>query len=1091
MNRKESISSSFFLNALFLIFITAGLTGYFWIISDEFKNFSSEIQELRNEYIQSQKHAVKCEVMKIIDFIDYRKESSSQDLREFLKEIVTNAYNTAENIYKENKSRHTDDEIKKMIKDALRKITFNNKVIYFFIDDAKSVSQLYPPDPSLEGKIPDAISSLDSKSAFRAQTETIRKDGEGYITYQWQRPGDKHNKNYSKISFVKYFTPYQWFIGAGEYPENINKKMQKCILSRISGTDFAKNGYISVENIHGTLIWSQEKEMIGKDISDIRDNKGIKVFEEKLRLAESPGGGFIQYMRRKQGTNEIVPQISFVKTVKDWEWILEGAVYMDDMENVISTKKEAIQKKILLHIIEIIATLFLVTLLASLIAAYTAGKIKASIKVFTDFFEKTSSHSVRISPENVNFSEFRKLAEAANEMTDKRNQIESKLRLYREIFMNTQEAVALIDLKGAYIECNRVHELMFGYTMDELIGKTPALFMGESNFQKVFKEIFERGKYSSELICVNKKGKMLHISLSVFTIRDEYGNPVCHAGIKRDITEKKENESKIKDLRQQIEFILGATKTGLDIIDANYNIIYVDSSWEKIYGPYGGKKCYEYFMDRSEHCPGCGISKAFETGKPIITNEILVKEGNRPIQVTTYPFQNAKGEWLVAEINVDITEQIKIQNELRDYITFQSILSSVRAPSYEVSEAELFRLFLENIVENYDFRMAWYGHFSNNQIKPEFYAGYADRHLDGMVLDISTEKTHCINSAMSKAVLTKKPFGYEDLASDEDFKTWRDYALDLGYSSILALPLILNNKIEGGIMCYSSHRKAFSPEKIECLNKLVREFAVTLSERRKYADAQLTVRKTRDASDAANKSRNEFLFYLRREITTSISGIASTTELLLKSNTGDKERKLLNTITCSSELIMNMMNNFRDFSRIETEKIGISPLPFELRKTIEKITKTVSFKLKEKELALETAFSDGIPLYVSADAERLRQVLLNLLDNSIKFSKKGRIKISVSALKKLDAKSFLSFSIEDNGIGISPEHLKYIFSPDFREWTSGTGLLISKKIIEAMNGSINVSSTPGKGSVFQFEIMAEFLEKMPPDNIVGNSSSPS
>ena len=70
--------------------------------------------------------------------------------------------------------------------------------------------------------------------------------------------------------------------------------MQKCILSRISGTDFAKNGYISVENIHGTLIWSQEKEMIGKDISDIRDSKGIKVFEEKMRLAQSPGGGFIQ-----------------------------------------------------------------------------------------------------------------------------------------------------------------------------------------------------------------------------------------------------------------------------------------------------------------------------------------------------------------------------------------------------------------------------------------------------------------------------------------------------------------------------------------------------------------------------------------------------------------------------------------------------------------------------------------------------------------------------------------------------------------------------------------------------------------------------
>lgn len=112
-----------------------------------------------------------------------------------------------------------------------------------------------------------------------------------------------------------------------------------------------------------------------------------------------------------------------------------------------------------------------------------------------------------------------------------------------------------------------------------------------------------------------------------------------------------------KRLREQIEFILGATNTGLDIIDADFNIRYIDSEWRKIYGDPAGKKCYAYFMDRTEVCPNCGIVKALKTMRREVTEETLPKENNRPIQVTTIPFQDENGEWLVAEVNVDITER--------------------------------------------------------------------------------------------------------------------------------------------------------------------------------------------------------------------------------------------------------------------------------------------------------------------------------------------------------------------------------------------------------------------------------------------------
>lgn len=133
----------------------------------------------------------------------------------------------------------------------------------------------------------------------------------------------------------------------------------------------------------------------------------------------------------------------------------------------------------------------------------------------------------------------------------------------------------------------------------------------------------------------------------------------------QDITEQKKAEDQIHSMARQIEHILEATKTGLDIIDKEYNLRYVDPGWAKIYGNWSGKKCYRYFMGNDSPCPGCGIRKAFETGEKIITEEILIKEANRPIQVTTIPYQDDRGDWLVAEVNVDITERKQVEEAQR------------------------------------------------------------------------------------------------------------------------------------------------------------------------------------------------------------------------------------------------------------------------------------------------------------------------------------------------------------------------------------------------------------------------------------------
>ena len=120
--------------------------------------------------------------------------------------------------------------------------------------------------------------------------------------------------------------------------------------------------------------------------------------------------------------------------------------------------------------------------------------------------------------------------------------------------------------------------------------------------------------------------------------------------------------------------MLSATKTNLDIIDSDFNIRYVDKAWCRFYGEPNGRKCYQYFMDRTEPCEGCGLPEALKTKRPIVTEEVLSKENNRAIQVTTFPFQDESGEWLLAEVNVDISQRKKMEDELKQVNSFLDLI---------------------------------------------------------------------------------------------------------------------------------------------------------------------------------------------------------------------------------------------------------------------------------------------------------------------------------------------------------------------------------------------------------------------------------
>ncbi|MFA6349296.1 MAG: diguanylate cyclase [Candidatus Omnitrophota bacterium] len=202
--------------------------------------------------------------------------------------------------------------------------------------------------------------------------------------------------------------------------------------------------------------------------------------------------------------------------------------------------------------------------------------------------------------------------------------------------------------------------------------------------------------FKAEYRVFDKNRKILWVRDEGAVVRDNDGKPLFIQGVVYDTTELRLADEERRLLKQQMEFILGATKTGLDIIDSDYNIIYVDAEWAKFYGDYKGKKCYEYFMGKNEHCGDiCGVKRALESKETVVTEEVLHKENNRPVQVTTIPFKNESGKWLVAEVNVDISELKKSEAKLK--VAYNELETKVQERTSKLVEREQF---LSNIFDS-------------------------------------------------------------------------------------------------------------------------------------------------------------------------------------------------------------------------------------------------------------------------------------------------------------------------------------------------------------------------------------------------------
>jgi two-component system, sensor histidine kinase and response regulator len=251
------------------------------------------------------------------------------------------------------------------------------------------------------------------------------------------------------------------------------------------------------------------------------------------------------------------------------------------------------------------------------------------------------------------------------------------------------------------------------------------------------------------------------------------------------------------------------------------------------------------------------------------------------------------------------------------------------------------------------------------------------------------------------------------------------------------------------------------------------DLLVEVAERRK---AELEAYQSREAAELATRSKSQFLANMSHEIRTPMNAIIGMTELTLDMGLGAEQRDNLEVVRVAADSLLTLIDDILDFSKIEAGKLELEPISFRPRETVEAALKTLSFQAREKGLRLSAEVAPDVPETLVGDPHRLRQVLLNLIGNAIKFTARGRVEVRVGLEREGPEGFVLKFSVLDEGIGIPAGRLGMIFDPfsQAEESTTrrfggtGLGLSISTRLVDLMEGRIWVDSEVGRGSKFQF-----------------------
>ena len=396
-NEKHILNIIKYFPPLFIITISLIITIFLYIEKQHF--LEKEKMFIKTQYIKNNKIQIKNKIDDLYEFIVKTQDETIENLKENIKNRVYEAHTIATNIYEQNKNTKDKNEIKKMIKDALVNIRFNDNRGYFFVYSIDYECILLPVARELEGT--NFYNFKDGKGEYltRKIIDKIKKEKEGFQTWYYHKPDDMKNQ-YKKIGFNIYFEPFDWFIGTGEYYVDFEKEVQKEILKYISKLSSNEdNGYF-VLNYDKTILYHNNKEIIenkSTDVNFLNDNE--KVIKDFIYIGKS-GEGFMSYIPKNNHSTKIgSTKTTYIKGIQNWQWAIGKSFYQNDFDKIFISKEKELNDNFKDNVILIF---YIATIVTSILLLFSFYIVRILNKKFSEYkkaihqhmLERTRQHNI-------------------------------------------------------------------------------------------------------------------------------------------------------------------------------------------------------------------------------------------------------------------------------------------------------------------------------------------------------------------------------------------------------------------------------------------------------------------------------------------------------------------------------------------------------------------------------------------------------------------------------------------------------------------------------------------------------------------------
>jgi len=362
--------------------------------------------------------------------------------------------------------------------------------------------------------------------------------------------------------------------------------------------------------------------------------------------------------------------------------------------------------------------------------------------------------------------------------------------------------------------------------------------------------------------------------------------------------------------------------------------------------------------------------------------------------------------------------------------------------------------------------------YEYDEARGEFYLHTADRLQDEVVTALRAGPIRKGEGALGRMAMAGEPAQIRDIMTDASYQSrLREVVLKLGYRSLMAVPLMRDNHMLGGLVVYRKSPGEFDAAVIDLLRTFATQSALAIQNARLYREIEVKSRQL----EIASKHKSEFLANMSHELRTPLNAIIGFSEVLAERMFGDineKQAEYISDILQSGQHLLSLINDILDLSKIEAGRMELELSDFDLPSTIENTLMLVRERAVRRGIALGRSIDERLGT-IRADERKVKQVLLNLLSNALKFTPDGG-QISVRAAVQ---DGMVEISVTDTGVGIAPDDQEMVFE-EFRQVGTaskkvegtGLGLAISRKFIELHGGRIWVKSTVGSGSAFTFTL---------------------